>query len=460
MQIKDSTIINLIGGGLCGSLMAAYLARKGYEVNVYERRPDMRKNLVDGGRSINLALSTRGMHALKETGMLEQIMEIAIPMYGRMMHDTSGELTFQPYSRDRKSCIYSVSRAELNMSLMNTAEAFEPVNFHFNKVCDDVDFQTGKIVIKDLENQTTFHPPGTVTLACDGAFSGVRYDMQKTPRFDFSQSYLKHGYKELNIPPGPDGSFLIEKNALHIWPRGNYMMIALPNPDGSFTCTLFFPFEGENSFDSLDTPEKVTTFFEEQFPDAVPLMPELLDDFFSNPTGSLVTIRCFPWAWEDKVALMGDACHAIVPFFGQGMNAAFEDCTIMNECIDAHAPDWSKVFSTYQTMRKEHADAIADMALENFIEMRDTVADEHFLFRKKVEHELGRHFTPYYSRYELVSFSRIPYAEAYRRGELNQVILKEVMKDIDNPDDIDFALAEKLIHQHLGADFIIDGFDS
>ncbi|MEZ4826315.1 MAG: NAD(P)/FAD-dependent oxidoreductase [Bacteroidia bacterium] len=458
MKERDSYPVNIAGAGLAGSLMAVYLAQKGLSVNVYERRPDMRISGAQGGRSINLALSVRGIHALKETGMEAAVMKMAIPMYGRMIHDETGDQTFQPYSRDRKSCIYSVSRGDLNMSLMSMAESHPNVHFHFNKQCDTMDFDTGELVLKDLQSGEKVTAPGAVTLACDGAFSAVRYDMQKTPRFDFSQSYLAHGYKELTIPPGPGGSFLLEKHALHIWPRGNYMMIALPNPDGSFTCTLFFPFEGENSFAGLTTPGEVEAFFVKNFPDAVPLMPDLLEDFFRNPTSSLVTIRCFPWVWKDKVALIGDAAHAIVPFFGQGMNAAFEDCTVMNECIDRYGSDWEEVFAVYQRERKDNADAIAKMALENFVEMRDTVADDRFLFLKKVEHLLGQHFVPYYSRYELVSFSRVPYADAYRRGQINQEILEILTRDLTNIDEIDYKLAETLINERLGADFSIPGF--
>ncbi|MDX2246589.1 MAG: NAD(P)/FAD-dependent oxidoreductase [Bacteroidia bacterium] len=458
MTKRDFATINLAGAGLAGSLMAVYLAQKGYAVNVYERRPDMRKVEGDQGRSINLALSVRGIQALRETGMEEHVMKMAIPMYGRMIHDENGLQTFQAYSRDRKSCIYSISRAELNKSLMTMAESFEGIRFHFNKACEEMDFSSGKLVVKDTISGEKSVAPGTITLACDGAFSAIRYDMQKTPRFDFSQTYLAHGYKELTIPPGAGGTFLLEKHALHIWPRGHFMMIALPNPDGSFTCTLFFPFEGEKSFANLSTTEAVHTFFSEYFPDTLPLIPDLLNDFFANPTSSLVTIRCYPWIWEDKVALIGDAAHAIVPFFGQGMNAAFEDCTVLNQCMEEHGSDWGKIFAEYQQLRKNNAEAIANMALENFVEMRDTVADERFLFRKKVEHLLGQKFGPYFSRYELVSFSRIPYEEAYRRGLINQAILDELTDGRSDLAEIDFEKAETLINERLGADFTIPGF--
>ncbi|WNJ18639.1 NAD(P)/FAD-dependent oxidoreductase [Pontibacter sp. G13] len=442
---NPKTTFNLVGAGLAGSLMTVYLAQKGHEVHVFERRPDMRKNTLDGGRSINLALSARGIKALEETGLLEDIMEISIPMYGRIMHGKEGTITHQSYSNDGKSCIYSVSRAELNMRLMTLAESHENVHFQFDVAADDVNLKTGEITLKNLQDGSTFQAPGERTIAADGAFSAVRYAMQKMPRFDFSQDYLAHGYKELTIPAGPNGEFQLDKNALHIWPRGHFMMIALPNMDGSFTCTLFFPFEGPQSFDALNTREEVQAFFEAEFPDAIPLMPTLLDDYFENPTSSLVTIRCYPWILADKIALLGDASHAIVPFFGQGMNAAFEDCTVMAACVDQGNDDWKAIFEDYQKQRKVHADAIANMALENFIEMRDKTADEDFLFRKKVEHVIGRNIDAYKSRYELVSFSTIPYADAYRQGERNMEILAELMENLDHPDDVDIERAKHMI---------------
>lgn len=437
--------INVIGGGLAGSLMAVLLAQKGFQVRVYERRPDMRKSNIDGGRSINLALSARGIHALEEAGLKEEIMELAIPMPGRMIHHKNGELEFQPYSNDPSHYINSVSRAELNKRLMTRSEDLARVDYFFNCRSVGMDNRTGDITMENTETGETFTLDGETTIAADGAFSSVRYGMQKTTRFNYSQDYLTHGYKELEIPPTEDGGFRMEKNALHIWPRDEYMMIALPNLDGSFTCTLFFPFEGEVSFNSLKTKEQVLGFFETQFPDAIPLMPNLLDDYFTNPSSSLVTVRCFPWAFKDKVALMGDACHAVVPFFGQGMNAAFEDCSEMSACIDEHKGDWAKIFDQYQNNRKANADAIADMAIENYIEMRDHVNDADFVFKKKVEHHLERNTPSYKSRYEMVSFSRIPYAEAYRRGELNKEVLKQITAGVNRIEDIDMNEAERII---------------
>ncbi|MEM7656513.1 MAG: NAD(P)/FAD-dependent oxidoreductase [Bacteroidota bacterium] len=440
--------LNIIGGGLAGSLMAVFLAQKGFRVNVYERRPDMRLDSKEGGRSINLALSARGMKALEETGLLPEMMEIAIPMYGRMMHATDGALTFQAYSRDEKTCIYSISRAELNRRLMDRSEALSLVDFHFEHICEGVDLKDGAIRLKDLHTGRAYEAPGKISMACDGAFSAVRYHLQRTPRFNLTQSFLSHGYKELTIPPSESGEFQLEPHALHIWPRGDFMMIALPNTDRSFTCTLFLAYEGAESFAALQTAEEVQHFFQTHFGDAVPLMPELLDDFFNNPTGDLVTIRCAPWVYGDRVALMGDASHAIVPFFGQGMNAAFEDCTVMNDCVEEFGTDWEQVFEAFQERRVPQANAIADMALENFIEMRDTVADPQFLFRKAIEHHLGRHIPRFQSRYEWVSFSTIPYAQAYRLGEINQQIIQELSAGISSVEELDLAHAQQLVDHY------------
>ena len=442
--------LNIFGAGLAGSLMSVYLAQKGVPVEVFERRPDMRQGSTAGGRSINLALSARGMRALRETGMLDEIMPLAIPMYGRMMHSLDGALTFQPYSHDPEECIYSISRAELNMRLMNRAEALRTVTFHFETRSEDVDLRSGAVHLRHEPSGKRFIAPGSRSIASDGAFSGVRYAMQKLPRFNFSQQYLDHGYKELTIPPNAEGDFAMDPHALHIWPRGEYMMIALPNPDRSFTCTLFFPFAGPTSFETLDDEAKVLAFFQEQFGDAVPLMPTLLEDYFANPTSSLVTIRCWPWCLDDRIALLGDSAHAIVPFFGQGMNAAFEDCTIMAQMIERYGPDWDKVFDAYQQERKPNADAIADMALENYIEMRDRVADKQFLFRKAVEHHLEQQLDSYRSRYELVSFSTMPYADAYRQGEVNQQILAELTRGLDRPDAVDVQRAAELVRREQG----------
>ncbi len=419
--------ISIVGGGLSGSLLSVYMARRGFKVDLFERRPDMRSNKISAGRSINLALSNRGINALDKVGLTEDILSDAIPMYGRMMHSRTGELNFQPYGTEQQ-CIYSVSRGRLNIRLLELADEFENINIHFDAKCTDIDMHnaTAKFEMADGKEQTFLadHIIGT-----DGAFAATRGRLQITDRFDYSQSYLHIGYKELSIPPGPNGEFKMEKNALHIWPRGAFMMIALPNPDGTFTCTLFLSMEGVTSFANLKKPDDVVQFFEKEFPDVLPLMPTLIEDFFANTTGSLVTVRCWPWAVDDKVALLGDAAHAVVPFFGQGMNCSFEDCVIMDECIEKYLPDWKNVFDQYQHLRKPNADAIASLAVQNFYEMSDRVGDAEFLHRKHIEHVLCELYPDLFqSQYELVTFSNTPYINALNRGPINEQILTSIIE--------------------------------
>lgn len=446
--------ITIVGAGLAGSLLSIYLAKKGYEVNVYERRGDMRTENSGGGKSINLALSTRGIHALKEVGLYEEIKKISIPMYGRMIHSLTGELSFQRYGKDDSEYINAVSRAELNKSLMNLAEMNASVKIHFNQRCDGIDFKNAEVNFHEDTSGKSMKVGSDVVIATDGATSAVRMEMMKIPRFNFSQEYENYGYKELTIPAGKDGSFLMEKNALHIWPRGSFMLIALPNLDGSFTCTLFLAYDknlsGEHSLEYLDSKDKVRNFFEKQFPDAFEMIPTLLDDYFHNPTGSLITVKCYPWIVDDKVALLGDACHAIVPFFGQGMNAAFEDCTYLNECIDNFSPDWKTVFIEYEKLRKINSDAIADLARENFIEMRDLVADKRFQLKKKIEAELFKlHPDKFMPKYSMVTFHRIPYSVALSRGKIQEEILHELSEGISDVSEADLNKAGIIINERL-----------
>jgi kynurenine 3-monooxygenase len=421
MQSSDS--FTVVGAGLAGSLMSILLGRDGYEVDVYERRPDPRQAGADAGRSINLAISARGLHALDQVGLKDEILAMAVPMRGRMVHDPAGHLSFQPYGT-RHQAINSVSRAGLNVALLNAAARFPGVRMHFGLRCTDVDIERGGLELASLEGGISNVNAETI-IGADGAFSAIRTQMQKRELFDYSQSYLAHGYKELYIPPKPGGGFLMEPNALHIWPRGGFMMIALPNQDGSFTCTLFWAFEGTNSFANLRGPDEVLRFFEETYPDAVPLMPTLAHDFFANPTGSLVTVRCSPWHIRDKAVLVGDAAHAIVPFYGQGANAAFEDCVALAQCLKQNPNSRLAAVELYDRTRKPSADAIADLALGNFIEMRDRVASPLFRFKKKVEKLLHalfpRSFIPLYT---MVSFTTIPYAEAVERAARQDDVLR------------------------------------
>jgi len=418
--------ITIVGAGLVGSLLATVLAKRGYTVRVFERRPDMRTSAGYAGRSINLAMSDRGLRALETAGLAEDIREIAIPMHGRMMHDKQGVQTYQPYGKEGQF-INSVSRGELNKTLMSAAER-HGVTFTFNARCVDVNIDTASATF-ELPSGETIVTNADILFGADGAFSAVRGKLQTRDRFDYSQSYIEHGYKELHIPADATSGFRIEKNVLHIWPRHNYMMIGLPNPDGSFTLTLFFAHHGSPSFDELRTPEQVTAFFHQEFADAVPLMPSLLEDFFTNPESSLVTVRCNPWVFNGKVALIGDAAHAIVPFYGQGMNCGFEDCSILIECLDHYNGDWALALESYARLRKPAGDAIADLALANFIEMRDKVADARFLWRKKIEAWIYEQYpTKLIPLYTMVTFSaHIPYNEALRIGKEQDVLMEDIM---------------------------------
>jgi kynurenine 3-monooxygenase len=417
--------ITIIGGGLAGSLAAIYMAKRGFEVSLFERRPDMRKTSIYQGRSINLALSTRGLHALEKIGLDKDILADAIPMYGRMMHSKSGELSYHPYGKQGQA-INSVSRGRLNQKLIELADEFSNIQIYFNSRCIDVDYNTATATF-ELEDGTHKTITADRILGTDGAFAATRGKLQISDRFNYSQNYLHVGYKELEIPEGEGGSFRMEKNALHIWPRGSFMMIALPNPKGDFTCTLFFPYE---LFDRLKTDEEIMQFFKDEFSDAVPMMPTLLEDFKRNPVGNLVTVKCYPWVKEDKIALAGDAAHAIVPFYGQGMNCSFEDIVVLDNMIEKYGNDWHKIFDEYQKERKPNADAIADLAVQNYYEMADKVGDKHFLHKKHIEHELTELYPQKFkSQYELTTFSLSGYKYAWDQGEKNNVLLEKIIAD-------------------------------
>jgi kynurenine 3-monooxygenase len=441
--------ITLIGAGLNGPLLAILLMQRGFAVEIYERRPDMRRVRMSAGRSINLAISTRGIHALQQAGLWERMRNIIIPMKGRMMHSIAGVLTFQPYGKNEKEVINSISRAELNIALINAAED-HGATIHFNQRCTGYDLNTGAIRLRNEETGEETTRAAGIVIGCDGSASAIRAEMLKLSRFNFSQQYLDSGYKELTIPAGLQGKHVLETNALHIWPRGNHMLIALPNIDGTFACILFLPFEGADSFASLPTPAEVVRFFESRFPDALSLIPQLADNYFANPTGAMVTIKCSPWHVEGRALLLGDAVHAIVPFFGQGINCGFEDCTSLLELLDEHGPDWRRVFSEFEKERKVNTDAIADMAIENFTEMRDRVADSRFLFRKKVELALEAKYSQLFvPKYAMVTFHRIPYSVALARGAIQDRILGELCESINRVEDLDWNKADQLIRRDL-----------
>ena len=421
---KESVV--LLGAGLVGSLMATYLARRQYQVQLFEKRPDMRTLDNDEGRSINLALSHRGLKALKQVGVMNEVSKICLPMNGRMMHDLNGKLTFQPYGKEHQY-INSVSRSQLNAILLDAAEA-NGVRLHFQEECVSADPELG---ITHLVGSFGNHQVRSdYIIGADGAYSGLRETLRKTDRFNFSQYYLPHGYKELSIPP-VNGNYALDPEVLHIWPREQYMLIALPNTDKSFTCTLFLPFDGPTSFGSLSGKKQVLEFFEKSFNDVVEYIPNLLEEFFEHPTSSMVTIRCNPWH-KGKAMLVGDACHAIVPFYGQGMNAGFEDCRLLDSALDDNRGDLGAAYASFEKNRIEDANAIAELALQNFVEMRDLVADEEFLLRKKIELRLSKLYpdtwVPLYSR---VTFSDERYSRAKRIGSIQRSIMDKVMKDPD-----------------------------
>jgi len=473
--------IAVVGAGLVGSLLALFLARRGFAVDVFERRPDMRKEKVAAGRSINLAISTRGITAMNRAGLTAEVLAEAVPMRGRMMHAKNGDLTFQAYGKDDSECINSISRAALNKFLMTSAEKTGKVRFHFQEKALGMDFERSMLKLSDEKSNKTYERYADIVIGTDGSASKIRDDMVELPGYTSSESRLDYGYKELVIPAGPNGTFLMEKNALHIWPRGAYMLIALPNFDGSYTCTLFLPYQGAVSFEKLTTEAEVEAFFKSDFGDALPLIPDLAKNFVASPVGHMDTIKCAPWNVDGRALLLGDAAHAIVPFFGQGANCGFEDLTILQDCIDEHlsrggslyldhrergkvteqstaghrrlkegSSNWQQIFDELSSRRKDNCDAIADMAVENFIEMRDRVADPHFLLMKSVEKILEKEFPGQYrSRYSLVTFSNAPYKLAQDAGVVCEEILNALCRSIKVPDQVDLKLAETLIKEKL-----------
>ncbi len=443
--------VNIVGAGLVGSLLSIYLAKKGYTINIYERRSDMRKISMSAGRSINLALSDRGWRGLEGVGIADEIRKIGIPMYGRFIHHKDGSTAQQPYGKDSQA-IYSVSRADINMKLMDLAEQQANVTIHFDERCANIDRKKLKATFEHNITKKITDTSSDLLFGADGAFAASRLNMQlQSDRFEYNQHYIDCGYKELIIPPGKNGEFLMEKNALHIWPRGSFMMIALPNPDGNFTCTLFLPFEGEKSFANLKTNEAIQHFFDTEFSDAVPLMPTLIEDFMTNPVSSLVTVKCFPWVFDEKIALIGDAAHAIVPFYGQGMNCGFEDCVVLNELIDKHQENWEEILKEYESLRKPDADAIADLAIANFVEMRDKTADPKFLLQKKIEAKFAaNHPDKWIPLYTMVTYSpHIRYSKALKEGEKQQTIMDKIMARPNIENNWESPDIEAEILQHL-----------
>ncbi len=439
----------ILGAGPVGALMSIFLARRGFDVTVYERRADMRRIDIPAGRSINFALANRGINALRKVNLMGEVGKHTIPMRGRMIHDEAGNVNLQPYGTKAEEVIYSLSRGEINKILMNAAES-AGVRIEFNQRCENVDLANKTVVLVDERSGETQERSFEVIIGADGGGSALRKIIATDTDGEVTEDILGHGYKELHIQPGPGGTFQIDKNALHIWPRGGYMLIALPNTDGSFTATLFLPNEGDESFASLQTEKDIADFFNSRFADAVPLLADLTSSFLDNPTGLLGTIRCRPWHYRGDAVLVGDAAHAIVPFHGQGMNAGFEDCVALNACIERHGDDWQHVFADYEAERKPNADAIADMALENYVEMRDSVRDPKFLLKKELAWKLEALYPDsFIPRYSMVMFHLLPYAEAYRRGKIQAAILDELTSSVDKVEEVDLEQARRLIEERI-----------
>jgi kynurenine 3-monooxygenase len=441
--------VTLLGAGLAGSLLAVTLARRGHAVSVYERLPDMRKVPIPAGRSINLALAHRGIRPLQAAGLMPQVEKLLIPMRGRMLHDRDGATTLTPYGRTPSEVIHSVSRPGLNMLLMDAAEE-AGAHFHFGQRVEDVDFDAGRVSLVDEAGRKQAIDAATL-IGTDGGGSAVRQAMVKRRGVKVAEDILPHAYKELTIPAAADGSHRMEKHALHIWPRGGYMLIALPNLDGSFTVTLFLAREGELSFAKLDQPGELNRFFASDFPDALALIPGLEQEFRAHPTGMMGTVHASSWHAEGRALLLGDAAHAIVPFHGQGMNCAFEDCLVLDGCLDRHGDDWAKVFTTFEALRRPNAEAIAAMALENYVEMRDAVRDPKFMLQKKLGFLLEeRNPGMFVPRYSMVMFHHLPYAEAKSRGAIQQRILDALTEGVTDVAQVDLVRGDTLVRDALG----------
>ncbi|WP_299801101.1 NAD(P)/FAD-dependent oxidoreductase [uncultured Maribacter sp.] len=445
---QEKKNIAIIGSGLVGSLLAIYLKRYGHQITVFDRRPDIR-NVEFSGRSINLAMSNRGWNALKAVGIEEEIKEIAIPLDKRAMHVIGKEQYFQKYGKDGEA-IWSISRGVLNRRMIDLAEK-NGVEFRFEEKVWDINLPEAKVYTGESEKGEWIEYPFDLVFGCDGAFSRVRHKMQRRSRFDYSQDFIDVGYKELTIPANADGSHKLDKHSFHIWPRGKFMFIAMPNLDGSFTCTLFMPFEGDVSFDSLKTKKDAVHFFNTYFPNVMDDIENLSGDFFKNPTSAMVTMKCYPWTYWDKVALVGDSAHAVVPFYGQGMNAGFEDIYVLDQIIQEFGDDWQRIFEIYQERRKPNADAIAELSYRNFVEMSSKTADVNFLLQKKIEkHFAAKHPEKWVPAYSRVTFSNRSYAEALAEGDAQEEIMKKVMSTPGIDEKWDSKEVEELMLKLLG----------
>lgn len=406
-----------------------YLARRGYRVEVYDQNPDLRvDSLTSGKSSINLTLCDRGFRALDDLGVGDHIRSITLPVYGRMIHDTHGNLSFQHYGAQGQA-LYSIFRGDLNKVLLQYAGDHFDIDFHFHQKCVGLDLAANAVAFRDQRSGATTHRQADHIFGADGAFSAVRLQLQKTDRFNYSQQYMEYGYRELTIPSVTSDGWLARRNVIHFWPRGSYMLMGFSNVDGSFTLSLHLPMHGAISFDTIKTPDDLLELFERSFPDVVPQLPMLVDEYFSHATNSMVTIRCSPWTVRDRVTLMGDAAHAIVPYYGQGANAGFEDCAVLDACMDEYECDWARMLSEFERLRRPNTDIIADLALQNFIELRDRVGDTRFLLRKDVERRINvRYPQKYETLYSMIAFSSMPYAEAIRIDREQRILVDQIMQ--------------------------------
>lgn len=443
--------INIIGAGQCGTLLANMLARHGHNVNVFERNDDPRVIDAEAGRSINLALATRGIRALQLAGLYSLVEPLLVPMRGRMVHDVDGSMKFLPYGQRQEEQIYSVNRIGLNNVLLDAAEQLPNVRIRFRQKAFGYDAPDCTVHMRDLDDNSLYEVEARPVIAADGAGSVIRRSFDGSDTFGGIETLLRHGYKELSIPAGSDGAFQLDPNALHIWPRGGFMLIALPNPGGDFTLTLFLANDGDTSFASLIDAASVEAFFEQHFADVAALIPNLVDEVINHPLGVLGTVRCRHWHDRGNVLLIGDAAHAIVPFHGQGMNLAFEDCALLDRLVTNLRTDWQRIFRTFENTQLMNANAIAEMALENYIEMRDTVRDPNFALRKALAFELERRLPEYFiPRYAMVMFhADIPYLVVQERGEVQSLLLEEFTRDADNLDAVDIDGAAKAVVDRL-----------
>lgn len=459
---KNNKKFGVIGGGLVGSLLAIFLKRRGIDATVFEKRGDMRRDDVDGGRSINLIITSRAIHALSRLGLWDELKEITVPVFGRMMHSLEGDLTFQPYGKDKSECNYSVSRSLLNKALISIAEK-EGVKFHFNRALKNCDFERNIYTFQSGNHEEENHEIDHI-FATDGAGSLCRKQMMGYLKKSFPEKFdssefcekvdlLESGYKEFFVPSNSSGNYVMDKDSLHIWPRGSFMFMTLANLKGSFTGTLYLPKDsssGKPNFAELKNKDDVKGFFQNYFSDTLDVLPDLEEEFFANPVGTLGTVKCYPWNLQDKVLLVGDAAHAIVPFFGQGMNCGFEDCTVLDDLISQNQNDWKSTFHQFSDERVAHSNAIADMALENFHEMKDKVGDPKFLLKKQIENKLEQTFSNLYrSRYAMVTYSLIGYAHAYKLGIIQSNLIDELSTGLTSKDQLDLSKAQRLIEERI-----------